>query len=494
MNILFVNPEYPSTFWSFRYALKFISKKASFPPLGLLTVAAMLPKEWQLRLIDLNVRPLNDDEIRWADYIFIGGMSVQKRSAQDIIARCRSMHKPIVAGGPMFTAHYDEFEGVDHFVLNEAEVTLPRFLKDLQRGSAERLYTAHEWADVTTTPLPRWDLINLKYYSSMNIQYSRGCPYDCEFCDITVLYGRLPRTKTAEQIQAELDALYLRGWRGSVFFVDDNFIGNRRKLKHEVLPAIIEWMERHRYPFTLNTEVSINLSDDEELMRLMARAGFDTVFVGIESPNEESLMECRKIPNKRRDLIASVKKIQRHGMQIQGGFIVGFDNDPPSIFERMVAFIQESGIVTAMVGLLNAPRGTKLYQRLLQEGRLLSAISGDNTDFSMNFIPQMDREMLVKGYQKVVQTIYAPKQYYTRVKKFLSDYRLPEVQRLQIRFVHLKALLKSVVLLGIIGKERFYYWRLFFWSLTTRPRLFPLAITYAVYGYHFRRVFEQHMA
>lgn len=494
MNILFVNPEYPSTFWSFRYALKFISKKASFPPLGLLTVAAMLPKHWQLRLVDLNVRPLDDDEIRWADYVFIGGMSVQKRSAQDIIARCRSIHKPIVAGGPMFTAHYDEFEDVDHFVLNEAEVTLPPFLEDLNKGAAKRLYTSHDWADVTRTPLPRWDLIDMKQYSSMNIQYSRGCPYDCEFCDITVLYGRRPRTKTAEQVLAELDALYHYGWRASVFFVDDNFIGNRGKLKQEVLPAIIEWMERHRYPFTLNTEVSINLSDDEELMQFMARAGFDTVFVGIESPNEESLIECRKIPNKRRDLIASVKKIQRHGMQIQGGFIVGFDNDPALIFERVVEFIQESGIVTAMVGLLNAPRGSKLYQRLLQEGRLLSAMSGDNTDFSMNFIPRMDREMLVKGYQKIVQTIYAPKHYYARVKKFLSEYQLPEVQRLRIRLVHLKALLKSVLLLGIIGKERFYYWRLFFWSLTTRPRLFPLAITFAVYGYHFRKVFEQHIA
>jgi radical SAM superfamily enzyme YgiQ (UPF0313 family) len=491
MNILLVNPEYPQTFWSFRHALKFIAKKASYPPLGLLTVAAMLPRHWRLRLVDLNVRPLNDEELQWADYVFIGGMSVQRPSVLEIVARCRSMYRPIVTGGPMFTAHHDEFEGIDHFVLNEAEVTLPRFLKDLQQGRADRLYTSHDWADVTTTPLPRWDLIDLKHYSSMNIQYSRGCPYDCEFCDITVLYGRVPRTKTKEQVLAELDALYTRSWRGNVFFVDDNFIGNRGKLKHEVLPAIIEWMERRRYPFALNTEVSINLSDDKELMRLMARAGFDTVFVGIESPNEESLMECRKIPNKGRDLIASVKTIQQQGMQVQGGFIVGFDNDPPSIFERVVEFIQESGIVTAMVGLLNAPRGSKLYHRLLKEGRLLSAMSGDNTDFSMNFIPQMDRELLVKGYQTVVQTIYTPKQYYARVKKFLSEYKRPDVQRFRIQFVHVKALLKSVMLLGVIGKERLYYWRLFFWSLATRPRLFPLAMTFAIYGHHFRKVFEQ---
>lgn len=492
MNILLINPEYPFTFWSFRHALKFISKKASFPPLGLLTVAAILPKEWNKRLVDLNVRPLKDGEIRWADYVFVGGMTVQKQSALEVIARCRSMHKKIVAGGPMFTAHYDEFTGIDHFVLNEAELTLPRFVEDIQQGFARGLYTSHEWADVSKTPLPLWQLINLNEYSSMSIQYSRGCPYDCEFCDITVLYGRLPRTKTAGQIRAELDALYAHGWRGSVFFVDDNFIGNRGKLKQDILPAIIDWMEQHRYPFTLNTEVSINLSDDEELMRLMARAGFDTVFVGIESPNEESLLECRKIPNRGRDLLASVRKIQRHGMQVQGGFIVGFDHDPASIFERMVEFIQESGIVTAMVGLLNAPRGSKLYRRLLHEGRLLSTMTGDNTDFSMNFIPQMDKETLLKGYQKIVQTVYSPKQYYARVKKFLSEYKLPNVQRARIRFMHIKALLKSIVLLGVIGKERFYYWRLFFWSLTTRPRLFPLAITFAIYGHHFRRVFEQH--
>ncbi len=492
MNILLVNPEYPKTFWSFRYALKFISKKASFPPLGLLTVAAMLPEEWSKKLVDLNVWPLKEKDLLWADYIFIGGMSVQKESAKEVIERCRSLGKKIVAGGPLFTARHEEFDGVDHFVLNEAEITLPRFLDDLRKGEAQPLYTSHEWADVTVTPLPLWELIELRHYSSMNIQYSRGCPYDCEFCDITVLYGRVPRTKTKEQIIAELESLYVRGWRSGVFFVDDNFIGNRGKLKKEILPAVVEWMDARRHPFSFQTEASINLSDDDELMRLMARAGFDTVFVGIESPNEESLIECRKIPNKGRDLIASVKKIQRHGIQIQGGFIVGFDNDPASIFERVVEFIQESGIVTAMVGLLNAPRGSRLYRRLLNEGRLLSAMSGDNTDFSMNFIPHMDKEKLLEGYRKIVETIYAPKQYYARVKRFLSDYKLPHAQPFRIRLMHVKALIKSIVLLGVIGKERFYYWRLFFWSLVRHPRLFPLAITFAIYGHHFRKVFERY--
>lgn len=494
MNSLLVNPKYPDTFWSFKHALKFISKKASFPPLGLLTVAALLPQGWAKKLVDMNVGLLNDEDLRWADYVFLGGMSIQKESAKEVIRMCKALGKTIVAGGPLFTAHHEEFDEIDHFVLNEAEKTLPVFLDDLANGRAKHIYTSHEWADVSTTPIPPWELINFKHYSSMNLQYSRGCPYDCEFCDITVLYGRVPRTKTKAQLIAELESLYLTGWRGPVFFVDDNFIGNRHKLKNDILPAIIAWMERRKHPFNLNTEVSINLSDDEKLMRLMVQAGFDTVFVGIESPNEESLIECRKIPNKNRDLIASVKKIQRFGLQIQGGFIVGFDHDPVSIFDRLISFIQESGIVTAMVGLLNAPHGTKLYQRLLKEGRLLSAMSGDNTDFSMNFIPTMNTEILVKGYRTILKTIYSPKHYYQRVKRFLKDYEPQQPRIFRIRFMHLKALVKSIILLGGIGKERVYYWRLFFWSLFRRPRLFPLAITFSIYGHHFRKVFEQYLS
>lgn len=493
MNILLVYPAYPDTFWSFRYALKFISKKAGFPPLGLLTVAAMLPQEWNKKLVDLNVRSLKDEDLLWADYVFISAMSVQKESAQQIIRRCKSLGKKTVAGGPLFTSHYDEFSDVDHLVLNEAELTLPSFLRDLQNGVATHLYTSPAWADVTTTPIPAWNLLELKRYASMNIQYSRGCPYDCEFCDITVLYGRVPRTKTKEQIVSELDALYASRWRGTVFFVDDNFIGNREKLKKEILPAIIEWMQRRKHPFAFLTEATINLSDDEELMRLMVQGGFDTVFVGVESPNEESLIECKKIPNKNRDLVACVKKIQQRGLQVQGGFIVGFDKDPISIFDRLVAFIQESGIVTAMVGLLNAPRNTRLYQRLLSEGRLLSAMSGDNTDCSMNFIPKMNYETLVRGYQSVLQTIYSPRHYYARVKQFLKEYDPVQVRAFRVRMRHIGALIRSTVVLGIFGKERWYYWRLFFWSLFTRPRLFPLAITLTIYGHHFRKVFEQYV-
>ena len=307
MNILFVCPEYPDTFWSFKHALRFISKKAGQPPLGLLTVASLLPAEWEKRLIDLNLATLATEDLRWADYVFLGGMSVQAGSAREVIARCNELGVKVVAGGPLFTARHEEFHGVDHFILNEAEITLPPFLEDLRRGQPKHLYGTDRWADLTTTPLPMWELIDIRQYATMNVQYSRGCPYDCEFCDITVLYGRMPRTKSSSQVIAELDALYRFGWRGHVFFVDDNFIGNRVKLKKEILRPIIRWMEERQYPFSLGTEASLNLSDDQELLDLMARAGFEEVFVGIESPNEESLSECNKVQNKGRDLVAPGK-------------------------------------------------------------------------------------------------------------------------------------------------------------------------------------------
>jgi len=493
MKILLVCPEYPDTFWSFKHALRFVSKKAGQPPLGLLTVASILPAEWEKRLLDLNLRPLTSEDLGWADYVFLGGMSVQAESARSVIARCNEAGTPVVAGGPLFTARHEEFQGVQHFVLNEAEITLPLFLDDLRRGQPKALYTTTEWADVTTTPLPMWELIDRRKYATMNIQYSRGCPYDCEFCDITVLYGRRPRTKSSDQVIAELDALYQSGWRDHVFFVDDNFIGNKNRLKEEILPRIIRWMEEKRHPFSLGTEASLNLSDDPVLLDLMVRAGFEEVFVGIESPNPESLEECKKIPNKGRDLIASVQTLQKAGLQVQGGFIVGFDHDPASIFDALINFIQESRIVVAMVGLLNAPVNTRLYRRLKEEKRLLEVFTGDNTDFSMNFAPKMNREGLVNGYRKILGTIYSPKQYYQRVIDFLTAHEPQYRRSASLQAVHVSALLKSMVLLGVIGKERLYYWKLFFWSLFRRPRHFSTAITLAIYGFHFRRVFEQYL-
>lgn len=488
MKILLVYPEYPDTFWSFKYALKFISKKATHPPLGLLTVAAMLPKEWEKRLVDMNVATLRDKDLEWADFAFISAMSVQKAAAKEVISKCKKIGIKIVAGGPLFTTEYENFEDVDHLVLNEAEITLPPFLEDLRNGCAKHIYISKEPPNIEKTPVPLWELIDMKKYVSMNVQYSRGCPFDCEFCDISVLYGHKVRTKSKDQILVELESLYSQGWRGGVFFVDDNFIGNKRKLKKEILPAVIKWMEGKRHPFSFNTEASIDLSDDEELMQLMVKAGFTSVFVGIETPNEESLTECNKVQNKNRDLVACVKNIQKFGLQVQGGFIVGFDSDPPSIFERISAFIQESGIITAMVGLLNAPRDTRLYQRLVKEGRLLKDISGDNTDFTINFIPKMDYEILIKGYQRIISRIYSPKPYYERVKRFLSEYRPLQKRAFRLHFSHLGAFFKSILFLGIKDEDRIYYWKLFFWSLFRRPRLFPLAIAFAIHGFHFRKI------
>ena len=492
MKILLVYPEYPDTFWSFKHALKFISKKATYPPLGLLTVAAMLPKIWKKKFIDMSTSTLNDKDIKWADYVFISAMSIQKESVKDVIAKCKNLRAKIVAGGPLFTTGYEDFEGVDYFILNEAEITLPLFLEDLEKGHPKHIYTSKKWADLHTTPVPLWELTDLNQYASMCLQYSRGCPFNCEFCDVTLLFGHKMRLKTKEQVIAELESLYFRGWRGGVFIVDDNFIGNKAKLKKELLPAMIDWMKARKHPFTFTTQVSVNLSDDDELMRLMVQAGFGSVFVGIETPNEESLIECNKVQNKNRDLIACVKKMQKFGLMVSGGFIVGFDNDPPSIFDRLIEFIQKSGILSAMVGLLNAPRGTALYKRMLKEHRLLKDVSGDNTDLSINFIPSMDYKELLNGYKRILHTIYSPKNYYARMLTLLKNIKPLEKKKYQFHFCYLTAFFKSIWHLGIIGEERFYYWKLFFWSLIRRPQYFPLFITYAIYGFHFRKIFKNY--
>ncbi len=489
MNVLLIYPEFPDTFWSFKHALKFVRKAAACPPLGLITVAALLPQDWEKRLVDANVHKLTQKDLDWADTVFVGAMVVQRDSARQIIARCKAAGLRVVGGGPLFTGEHEQFPEVDHFVLNEAEMTLPPFLADLERGDAQRIYTTSEFADIRQTPIPMWDLLDLKHYDSMSIQFSRGCPYDCEFCNVTALFGHRPRTKTAPQIIAELDALNAQGWRRRIFFVDDNFIGNKRQLKVEILPALIEWRRNNPHALGFQTEVSINLADDEELMSLMTEAGFDTIFVGIETPDEDSLAECNKFQNRGRDLLESVSRLHRAGLQVQGGFIVGFDNDTPSIFQRQIDFIQKSGIVTAMVGLLQAPYGTRLYQRMEQEGRLIAEFTGDNTDGVTNIVPKMDLDVLRQGYREIIEKIYSPHLFYERVKTFLREYN-PLKMKVQLQGEEIIAFLRSIYELGIRGVERLYYWRLFFWTLLRRPRLLPLAITLAVYGYHFRQVFE----
>ncbi len=453
----------------------------------------MLPQEWDKKLIDMNVSNLTDSDILWADYVFISAMVVQRESVGNVIRRCRRLNANMVAGGPLFTSESEEFEELDHLVLDEAEITLPLFLEDLSKGSTKHIYTSQERPDITRTLLPMWSLIDMKKYTAMSLQYSRGCPFDCDFCSVAVLNGRNVRTKSSDQTMAELDALYDRGWRSDVFIVDDNFIGNKRKLKEEILPAMIEWQQNRKYPFSLSTQVSINLADDEELVRLLVTAGFDRVFVGIESPNEESLVECNKRQNEHRDIVALVKKLQNHGLQVQAGFILGFDSDPVSVFKSQIKLVQQSGIVMAMVGLLNAPRGTRLYQRMVEEHRLTEEkATGDNTDCSMNFVPKMGRATLVSGYKEVLTTLYSPRQYYARIKMFLKEYRPQRRKAIsQLKWWHIWAWIRSMWFLGVTGQGRMYYWRFVLSTLARRPRSFPISMTLAVYGFHFWTVIRK---
>jgi len=490
MKILLVYPKYPDTFWSFSYALRFIGKKAPFPPMGLLTVAAILPKQWNLKLVDMNVSALNEDDILWADYVFVSGMTVQKSSAKKIIARCIQLGRKVVAGGPLFTAEPHDFPEVHHLVLNEAEITLPKFIRDLELGRPKSVYRSSEWADINTSPVPLWDLIDFKNYATMCLQYSRGCPFDCEFCDITVHYGREQRAKSVENVIRELDTLYQRGWRRGVFFVDDNFIGNRRRIKNELLPEIIQWRKRQKHPFIFSTQASINLADDDVLIHLMVEAGFDMVFVGIETPDKESLIACGKFHNARNDLLASVKKLHSSGLQVQAGFIVGFDSDKRDIFTRMSQFINESGIVTSMVGLLNAPPGTRLYNRLIKENRIIKEMTGNNTDLSTNFLTKMDYKVLVDGYKKIISDIYRPEAYYKRVRKFLRSYRLINKYNAGFSITYLRGTIMSIYKLGIKKGVRRHFWKLMMWTLIRRPRLMPHAMMMSIYGAHFMRHFE----
>ncbi len=493
MNVLLIYPEFPATYWSFKHALKFVGKRSSFPPLGLLTVAAMLPKDWNLRLVDVNVNPLRDKDLQWADMALISGMVVQKKSAKEIIGRCKTAGVRTVCGGPLFTCEPESFPEADHLVLNEAELTLPPFLADLRLGTPKPRYESRELPDLHETPVPRWDLVDMKRYASMSLQFSRGCPFDCEFCNVTALFGHRPRIKTSAQILAELDAIHKGGWNGSIFFVDDNFIGNKRFLRHDLLPALIKWQHadgrKKRIPFF--TEASINLADDTDLMNLMSQAGFDTVFVGIETPAEEGLAECNKKQNKGRDLIECVKVIQRHGLQVQAGFIVGFDSDTATIFQRQIDFIQKSGIVMAMVGILQAPVGTRLYERMKKEGRLLGHASGDNANGATNIKLAMPVDKVTDGYRKIFENIYLPKPYYQRVKTFLKEYKRPAVE-MRFQWSHLLGFVRSMIHLGLIGRERYQYWRLLLWTLCRRADLFPTAVTLAIVGHHFRKVYESH--
>lgn len=493
MNVLLVYPEFPDTFWSFKHALKFVGKKASLPPLGLLTIASMLPENWERKLVDLNVSPLASKYLSWADMAFVSAMAVQQKSAREVIDRCRTAGVKVVAGGPLFTAGYGQFPGVDHFVLNEAEITLPLFLEDLKQGRPSRVYTTDKYPDITLTPEPQWELLDMKKYASMAIQFSRGCPFQCDFCNITALLGHKIRTKTSAQIIRELEGLRKLGWTGTLFFVDDNFIAHKSYLKKELLPQLIAWRNANSVTNQYYTECSINLADDPDLMDLMVQAGFNQVFIGIETPDDFALKACGKQHNTSRDLIDNIKLIQHAGLEVMGGFIVGFDSDTPSIFSQQIEFIQQSGIVTAMVGILQALPGTRLYERMKLEGRLLNNLSGDNADGNTNIIPKMDSEMLRKGYMKMMLYLYAPKNYYQRIRTLLKEYRVPDMKK-RFRMSQFMAFMRSVVLLGFLGKERFQYWNMLIWTMVNHRRALPMAITLAIYGHHFRKVSQLYIS
>jgi radical SAM superfamily enzyme YgiQ (UPF0313 family) len=489
VKVLLVYPEFPETYWSFRHALAFEGKRSAFPPLGLLTVSAMLPDGWERRLVDMNVRSLKPADIEWAEMVFISAMIVQKDSLERVVELCKAQGKRVVVGGPYVSTGAQQLPAADHIFVGEAETTLPEFLSDLESGCARRLYKAAERPALTLTPVPHFRLAELDRYSAMSVQYSRGCPFNCEFCDIIEIYGRVPRTKTNEQMLSELDALYSLGWRGLVFIVDDNFIGNKRNVKL-LLPCLIEWSEAHRAPFSFITEASVNLAEDDALLEMMQRANFRRVFLGIETPVEESLKEAQKGQNTRRDLLASVKKIQSYGMEVMAGFIVGFDTDPADIFERQINFIRESAIPLAMVGLLTALPDTQLWRRLEREGRLLEESTGNNTDGSLNFVPRMNAARLIEGYQRILRTIYSPAEYYQRALACLSHLTHGAEPRRSSILRDGRAFLRVILALGVRDRERAEFWRYMKSAMLLHRPHFSHAVTLAAMGYHFRKLTE----
>jgi radical SAM superfamily enzyme YgiQ (UPF0313 family) len=488
MNALLIYPKFPDTYWSFKHALSFLGKRAAQPPLGLMTVAALLPADWPKRLVDTNVERLTDRDLAWADVALISAMHVQHEHLLAIVERCRARGLRTVIGGPITSSMTAEALGADHVVIGEGESVIAGLALDLATGQAQPVYQAAERPAMNISPLPDLSLIKMKRYSTMTVQYSRGCPFNCEFCDIIEIYGRQPRTKAVAQVLAELDQLQQAGWRDAVFVVDDNFIGNKRRAK-ELLTAMAEWGETHGRPFRFITEASLNLADDLELLQLMKDAGFASVFLGIETPDELSLIANHKMQNTRRDLLDSIKVIQQYGIEVMGGFILGFDTDREDVFERMVEFIQKSGIPLAMVGLLQAMPGTQLFRRLNKEGRILNGGGGNNTDGALNFIPRMDATRLVEGYRSVLRQIYSSEAYYERVKLLLS--RSKPTVRGHVTYANVRAFFRSIVRQGMIDKGRLSYWKFVLTAATRYHRSFGKAMTLAVMGYHFQVMTER---
>jgi radical SAM superfamily enzyme YgiQ (UPF0313 family) len=494
MNTLLVYPAFPDTFWSFSRALAFAGKRASFPPLGLLTLAAMLPPSWDRRLIDMNVRPLTSSDIKWADVLMVSAMYVQKESLQQVIDLGKAHGKRVVVGGPYTSVGMHNLADADHIFVGEVESTFAGFLDDLSHGAAARIYKSQDRPTLDATPIPEFGLAEMRAYSDMSVQYSRGCPFNCEFCDIIEIYGRVPRTKSNPQMLAELDALLRAGWRGDVFIVDDNFIGNKKNVR-TLLPQLAEWSARNKYPFSFITEASINLADDAELLKHMRAANFRQVFIGIETPVHASLKEAQKGQNLRRDLLDSVHRVQSYGMEVMAGFIVGFDSDPDDIFERQIAFIRDSAIPIAMVGLLVAIPETQLWRRLEREARLRldGEHTGNNTDCVLNFVPKMDADVLIEGYKSIVRDIYRPREYYDRALSSLRHVDRGQTPAMggNITAQDLATMMRIIVALGVRDRWRGEFWRFIGRVLFEHRGRIDEGFTHAALGYHLRTLAEQ---
>jgi radical SAM superfamily enzyme YgiQ (UPF0313 family) len=489
--ILMIYPETPAAYWSFKHILKIVGRRAAFPPLGLMTVAALVPDRYEVRLVDMNVTSLKAEDILGADFVFISAMIIQKDSFEQAVACCKDLGNTVVAGGPYPTSSYEKITGVDHFILGEAETVMSQFFIDFEKGNPQKVYQCTKKPDMSSSPVPRFDLIKQRNYTTMSLQYSRGCPFNCEFCDIIEMFGRVPRAKGPVQFVGEMDALYKTGYRGPLFIVDDNFIGNKRNVK-KLLPAISAWQKERRYPYMIFTEASVDLADDEELMDMMIDAGFNKVFLGIETPVQESLILSQKRQNVRIELKDGIEKIQRKGMEVTAGFILGFDSDPADVFDIQVDFINRSGIPMAMVGLLTALPNTQLYRRLESEDRITKETSGNNTNaFEVNFKPVMGIENLVNGYKKVISRIYDPGAYFSRCLvmmkrmprgRFYAGAATPRMMLYVVR-IFLLSFIRQVC--SFYGNR---YLKFLAKALSISPGCFPKAIKMALFGHHFYKI------
>lgn len=488
---LCIYPRIPPTFWSFRYALKFINKKAAFPPLGLLTIASFLPDEWEKRFVDMNITEFDLSDLKWADVLLISGMEIQKKEVLKILKYSKDNNICVIAGGPLFSNEPEKYMSLtSSIVIGEAEGVINKVICDFSSGKLEPVYKDNGFPSLDNIPPPLWNIAEIEKYASLCIQISRGCPYNCDFCNVTSLFGRRVRIKPVERVIMELDVIKSYNWKGDVFFVDDNFVANHRYVKESLLPTIIEWQKKNNFLFKFHTQASMDLADDNELLDLMVEANFDKVFIGIETPEEESLKECNKRHNTGRNLLNDVRKIQQKGIQVQGGFIVGFDRDNSTIFNRQIDFIEKAAIVTAMVGILQAIPGTGLFNRLKAESRIDGELTGDNVDVETNIIPSMNIDVLKQGYRRMMKYLYQHQNFYKRCRDFVRMYKSKIHSIRGISLAEWKAFWKIIWTLGIKEKGRISFWYTFLWTLFFKPYVLPQIITLSVFGYHFRKLID----